>query len=219
MTTLFMMLLASLFRFVFWIGWLVPLAFLWLLRPALWVLAVSVVLATLAPGPVHAGWLWSDHPDPKTEAANQALERAAQIATNAAQTQSSQQAQLLQAVVALSNERTHLAGHLQHLGTMANRESAWAAALMTSGPMLIAVAVLFVAAMAIWLHIRVGSHDAQLAAVLIEEVSGTGTHPLVRHTRRETLPHSPRTSLPSPSPSPARRHQHANSLTEQEMPF
>ena len=217
MTTLFMMLLASLFRFVFWIGWLVPLAFLWLLRPALWVLAVSVVLATLAPGPAHAGWLWSDHPDPKTEAANQALERAAQIATNAAQTQSSQQAQLLQAVVALSNERTHLAGHLQHLGTMANRESAWAAALMTSGPMLIAVAVLFVAAIAIWLHIRVGSHDAQLAAVLIEEVSGTGTHPLVRHTRRETLPHSPRTSLPSPSPT--RRQQHANSLTEQEMPF
>jgi hypothetical protein len=217
MTTLFMMLLASLFRFVFWIGWLVPLAFLWLLRPALWVLAVSVVLATLAPGPVHAGWLWSDHPDPKIEAANQALERAAQIATNAAQTQSSQQAHLLQAVVALSNERTHLAGHLQHLGTMANRESAWAAALMTSGPMLIAVAVLFVAAMAIWLHIRVGSHDAQLAAVLIEEVSGTGTNPLVRHTRRETLPHSPRTSLPSPSPT--RRHQHANSLTEQEMPF
>jgi hypothetical protein len=217
MTTLFMMLLASLFRFVFWIGWLVPLAFLWLLRPALWVLAVSVVLATLAPGPVHAGWLWSDHPDPKIEAANQALERAAQIATNAAQTQSSQQAHLLQAVVALSNERTHLAGHLQHLGTMANRESAWAAALMTSGPMLIAVAVLFVAAMAIWLHIRVGSHDAQLAAVLIEEVSGTGTNPLARHPCREHLPHSPRTSLPSPSHT--RRHQHANSLTEQEMPF
>jgi len=222
MTTLLMMLLASLFRFVFWLGWLVPLAFLWLLRPALWVLAVSLVMATLTSGPVHAGWLWSDNPDPKIEAANQALEHAAQLATEAARTQSSQQVQLLQAVEALSNERTQLAGHLQALGELANRDSAWAAALHAAGPVLISAGVLLVAAMAIWMNVRASSHDAQLASVLVDEFSGSGAGLLVRHPGRGSLPAPPAQSH-GYHHDHDRDHDHGhhalNSLESQEMPF
>ncbi len=208
-----MMLLASLFRFVFWLGWLVPLAFLWLLRPSLWVLVVSLVLASLTSGPAHAGWLWSNHPDPKTEAANQALERAARIATEAARTQSGQQAQYLQAVEALAHERTRLAGHLQAVGELANRDSAWAAALHAAGPVLISAGALGVAALAIWLATRAGSHDAELASVLADELAGTRQFVLGVHKPRGQFPGLPYENVKN-------LETHPDSLSsQQEMPF
>jgi len=128
---------------------------------------------TLAATPVWAGWLWGNTPDPKIEAANQALERAAQIATEAARTQSSQQETFLAAVEALANERAQLAGHLVYLGELSKRDSAWASALQTAGPMLVSVAVLGVAGAALWLTTRSSSDDAELASVLVEELAGT----------------------------------------------
>jgi hypothetical protein len=171
--------------------------------------AISGCLAT----PAKAGW-FSWGPDPKIEAANQALQRAAQIATEAAQTQSSQQRQLLAAVEALSNERTQLAGHLQTLGEMAARDSAWAAALQAAGPVLIAVAVLAIGCAAIWMLTRAADRDAVLATVLVEEIAGTGTGVLVSHQRPE--------SLTAGDGGHARGLEYTSAdttLEEQEMPF
>ncbi len=54
-------------------------------------------------------------------------------------------------ITALSSERTQLAGHLQHIGELATRDSQWAAALTAFSPVLVAVAVLSVGALALWL--------------------------------------------------------------------
>ncbi len=142
-------------------------------QPLRWLVSGLTLAAVLAATPVWAGWLWGNAPDPKIEAANQALERAAQIATEAARTQSSQQETFLAAVEALANERAQLAGHLVYLGELSKRDSAWASALQTAGPMLVSVAVLGVAGAALWLTTRSSSDDAELASVLVEELAGT----------------------------------------------
>lgn len=146
----------------------------WLCRRA-WLLAL---LVTLASPVADAGWFTRD-PDPKTEAANRALEHAAQLATEAARTQSSQQVQLLQAVEALSHERTHLANHLERLGALATRDSAWAAAIRASGPVLVAVAVLALGVAVVWMVTRAGDRDSQVASMLVEEIVGPSTGLLV----------------------------------------
>jgi hypothetical protein len=134
---------------------------------------LALVLLALAASPASAGW-FTRGPDPKTEAANRALERAAQIAAEAASTQAQEHGRLLHAVEALSNERTHLAKHLEHLGTLASRDSAYAAAIQAAAPLLVAVAVLALGGAAIWLVTRSGSQDAELAAVLVDEITGAG---------------------------------------------
>jgi hypothetical protein len=134
---------------------------------------IALVLLALATSQAQAGW-FTRGPDPKAEAANRALERAAQIAAEAASTQAQERGRLLQAIEALSNERTHLAKHLEHLGTLASRDSAYAAALQAAVPLLVAVAVLALGCAAIWLVTRSGSQDAELAAVLVDEVCATG---------------------------------------------
>lgn len=134
---------------------------------------LALVLVALTTAQVNAGW-FTRGPDPKTEAANRALERAAQIAAEAASIQAQEHGRLLQAVEALSNERTHLAKHLEHLGTLASRDSAWAAAIQAAAPLLVAVAVLALGCAALWLVTRAGSQDAELAAVLVDEVCAAG---------------------------------------------
>jgi hypothetical protein len=163
-----------------WLSW-----FVW---PA-WLLAgVFLAITLFASTPAKASWLSSWFgPDKKAEAANQALQRAAQIAADAANIQARQQGQLLAAVEALSNERTHLAGHLHQLGTLAAKDSAWAAALHTAGPVLVAVAVLALGCAAIWMLTRTSDRDAALAAVLVEELAGTGPGVLTSPVRHEAL--------------------------------
>ena len=133
-----------------------------------------VALSGCSGNPAVAGW-FTRGPDPKTEAANRALERAATIAAEAAAVQAQDHQKFLEAVTALSNERTHLAAQLTSLGKLAAKDAAWAAAIETAGPVLIAVAVLAVGGVALWLVTRTSEHDAQLACVLVEEiVGGTG---------------------------------------------
>ena len=88
--------------------------FLWLNSPAWLLTAIVGAVLSLFEGSADAGW-FSWGPDPKTEAANQALLRAAQIATEAANIQAQQHGQILEAVTALSNERTNLTQQLTHL--------------------------------------------------------------------------------------------------------
>jgi hypothetical protein len=178
----------------------------WLVRPAFWLLSGVCIVTVLTSSPVSAGWLWG--PDPKVEAANHALERAAQIATEAARTQSSQQAQFLAAVEALANERTHLAGHLTQLSEMAKQDSAWASALFSAGPVLVSVAVLSLAGLAIWLTTRAGSHDAELASVLVDELAGTNPALLVSQS---FTGHSRSLNYEA--------NRHISPTPEEEMPF
>jgi len=163
-----------LLKFFFLSGWSLVKVFLWLTSPA-WLLAAIVgAVLGLFGGSADAGW-FSWGPDPKIEAANRALQRAAQIATEAANIQAQQHGQILEAVTALSNERTNLAQQLTHLGQLAATNSAWAAALHTAGPVLIAVAVLALGCAACWMVTRASDHDSHLASVLVEEITGTGT--------------------------------------------
>lgn len=153
-------------------AWRVAKWVAWVRWPA-WVMAAAVgAITALLTAPAQAGWFWG--PDPKVEAANRALERAAEIATDAARTQSGQQSQLLAAIEALSSERAQIAGQLGRLGELAARDSAWAAALQAAGPVLVAVVVLVLGCAAIWMVTRASNHDSDLATVLVSEIAGTG---------------------------------------------
>ncbi len=200
-------------------GWSVVKAVLWLLSPVWLMAAIAGAVSGCLTTPAKAGWFdgwWGPDPavEAKVEAANQALQRAAQIATEAAQTQASQQGQLLAAVEALSNERTQLAGHLQTLGQLAARDSAWAAALQSAGPVLIAVAVLALGCAAIWMLTRAADRDADLAAALVDEISGSGTGLIVGHQRNEGL------AAGTSSHAPGLEYTPTDTIpAEQEMPF
>jgi hypothetical protein len=201
-----------LFKGLLWTAWVALQSLSWLFWPVRLLLMGLLVFVALAGIPAQAGWFWG--PDPKIEAANQALQRAAQIATEAAQTQASQQGQLLAAVEALSNERIQLAGHLHQLGAMVARDSAWAAALHAAGPVLVAVAVLALGCAAIWMLTRAADHDADLATVLVEEIAGTGTGVLVGQQRHEGL------TAGTGRTAPGLQYAPADSTTEeQESPF
>jgi len=191
---------AWLLKVLFLSGWSLVKVFLWLTSPA-WLLAaiVGAVLALFG-GSADAGWFnWG--PDPKTEAANQTLQRAAQIATEAANIQAQQHGQILEAITTLSNERTNLAEQLTHLGQLAATNSAWAAALHTAGPVLIAAGVLALGCAAIWMTTRASDHDSHLASVLVEEIVGTGPGVLVAGSGLRRLsddePRGPETDLPA----------------------
>lgn len=205
-----------LLKFFFLSGWSLAKFLLWLTSPA-WLLAAIVgAVLSLFGGPADAGW-FSWGPDPKTEAANQALQRAAQIAADAANIQARQHGQILEAVTALSNERTSLAQQLTHLGQLAAKDATWAAALHTAGPVLIAVAVLALGCAAIWMTTRASDHDTHLASVLVEEIVGTGPSLLVAGSGVRRLPddepHAPEPDLP------AIEHTDIDNHTTGDFPF
>jgi hypothetical protein len=177
--------------------------------------AVGAITALLT-APAQAGWFWG--PDPKVEAANRALERAAEIATDAARTQSGQQSQLLAAIEALSSERAQIAGQLGRLGELAARDSAWAAALQAAGPVLVAVVVLALGCAAIWMVTRASNHDSDLATVLVSEIAGTGAGEdfFLRQPHRGALP------ARSGQSAPGLEHVEdyfPESLEDEEVPF
>ena len=163
---------------------------LWLWR-LLWRRAFNalaiLVLTGLLTGPTYAGW-FTRKPDPALEAANRALQQAAQTANDSARLQADQNIQIAEAISQLSGERAELAGHLESLREFAARDSAWAAALSAVGPVLVVAIVLAVGGVALWLVTRSGPADAQLVDVLLDEVTSenprwlapTPSRPLLR---------------------------------------
>lgn len=135
----------------------------------------SVVVTSLVAGmasPVHAGW-FTRRPDPVTQAANQALERAASIANQAASQQADQNIRVAEAISSLSLERTQLADLVAEYSKHATQDSAWAAALLTLGPVAIVVAILAVGGLALWLALNDRPlPDSELASVLIDATAG-----------------------------------------------
>ena len=150
-----------------------------------WLLPLALTLVFTSGCSAEAGW-FTRGPDPKVEAANRALERAAQIAADAASVQAQQHGQILEAVTALSSERTHMAEQLSVLGKLAAKDSVLAAALESLGPALVAMAALVLGSAAIWLVTRSASHDTELAAMLVEEAC-CGTGLLSAHSQRPRL--------------------------------
>jgi hypothetical protein len=158
--------------------------FLW--RRAFNALAILWLTGLLA-DPASAGW-FTRKPDPAIEAANRALEQAAQTANESARLQADQNIRIAEAISQLSSERTQLAGHLERWRDFSARDSAWAAALESFGPTIVVALVLAVGGMALWLVTRSGPADAQLVNVLLDEVTSESPQWLAPIPSRPLLP-------------------------------
>ncbi len=157
--------------------------FLW--RRAFNVLSV-LVLTGLLTNPADAGW-FTRKPDPAIEAANRALEHAAQTANESARLQADQNIRIAEAISQLSSERTVLAGHVERWRDFIARDSAWAAALESFGPTVVVALVLAVGGLALWLVTRSGPADAQLVNVLLDEVTSENPRWLTQAPSRPLL--------------------------------
>lgn len=148
---------------------------LWLFWP-IWILALALGWFFASAESAQAGWfswLWgdSDHTESiqRLEAANRALQSAAEVVNEASRSQADQNVEVLSAIQVLSNERTELAGYLERISGLAIQDAQWAAALNLAAPVLLAVSVLLVAALALWLTHRSQPDDAAVLDVLLVE--------------------------------------------------
>ena len=159
-------------KFLFLAGWFVARWATWLLWPVGMLVASVGALLGLGCRQANAGWFgWLGNDTRKLEAANRAVHAAAEVVNESARLQADQNVAISEAITALSTERAQLAGHLQHIGELATQDSQWAAALTAFSPVLVAVAVLAVGALAHWLAYREHAGDAELAEVLVESVT------------------------------------------------
>jgi len=159
-------------KFLFLAGWFVARWATWLLWPIGMLVAGLGALCGLGCRQANAGWFdWLARDTTKLEAANRAVHAAAEVVNESARLQADQNVAISEAITALSSERAQLAGHLQHVGELATQDSQWAAALTAFSPVLIAVAVLAVGALALWLAYREHAGDSELAEVLVESVT------------------------------------------------
>ena len=158
-------------KFLFLAGWFVARWTAWLLWPGILIASVGAFLG-LGCRQASAGWFgWLARDTTKLEAANRAVHAAAEVVNESARLQADQNIAISEAITALSSERAQLAGHLQHIGEMTAQDSQWAAALTAFSPVLVAVAVLSVGALALWLAYRGHAGDSELAEVLVESVT------------------------------------------------
>jgi hypothetical protein len=174
MTAFLWMLLTSSYwslNLLFATGWFVARWIAWLVWPGIFIAAIGAMLG-LGCRQASAGWFgWLARDTTKLEAANRAVHAAAEVVNESARLQAGQNVAISEAITALSAERAQLAGHLQHIGELAAQDSQWAAALTAFSPVLVAVAVLAVGALALWLAYREHAGDAELAEVLVENVT------------------------------------------------
>jgi len=161
-----------LFKSLFLAGWFVARWATWLLWPVGALVAGLGALCGLGCRQASAGWFgWLGTDTRKLEAANRAVHAAAEVVNESARLQAGQNVAISEAITALSSERAQLADHLQHIGELAAQDSQWAAALTAFSPVLVAVAVLAVGALALWLAYREHAGDSELAKVLVESVT------------------------------------------------
>jgi hypothetical protein len=159
-------------KFLFLAGWFVARWATWLLWPVGALVAGLGALCGLGCRQASAGWFgWLGTDTTKLEAANRAVHAAAEVVNESARLQADQNVAITEAITALSSERAQLAGHLQHIGEIAQQDSQWAAALTAFSPVLVVIAVLAVGALALWLAYREHAGDAELAEVLVESVT------------------------------------------------
>ena len=150
---------------------------LWLFWPACF-LALALGWLFASAESAQAGWFsWFSRDSERAaqqtierlEAANRALQSAAEVVNEASRSQADQNVEVLSAIQVLSNERTELAGYLERISGLAIQDAQWAAALNLAAPVLLAVSVLLVAALALWLTHRSQPDDAAVLDVLLVE--------------------------------------------------
>jgi len=154
---------------------------IWLFWPACF-LALALGWFFTSAESAHAGWFsWFSRDSERAaqqaaqqtierlEAANRALQSAAEVVNEASRSQADQNVEVLSAIQVLSNERTELAGSLERIAELAAQDSQWAAAMNLAAPALLAVSVLLVAALALWLTHRSQPDDAAVLDVLLVE--------------------------------------------------
>jgi hypothetical protein len=161
-------------KFLFLAGWFVARWATWLLWPVGMLVAGVGALLGLgcrqANAPAgSAGWAPGHHASSKPP--TEAVHAAAEVVNESARLQADQNIAISEAITALSSERAQLAGHLRLIGELAVQDSQWAAALTAFSPVLVAVAVLAVVALALWLAYREHAGDSELAEVLVESVT------------------------------------------------
>ena len=175
MTTFLWLVFTSSFwflKFLFLAGWFVARWATWLLWPVGILIASVGAFLGLGCRQASAGWFgWLARDTAKLEAANRAVHAAAEVVNESARLQADQNIAISEAITALSSERAQLAGHLRLIGELAVQDSQWAAALTAFSPVLVAVAVLAVGALALWLAYREHAGDSELAEVLVESVT------------------------------------------------
>jgi hypothetical protein len=152
----------------------------------LWLLALALGWLFTSAQSAQAGWfswLWGDsgraaqQAIERLETANRALQSAAETVNESSRFQAEQNVEVLSAIQALSNERTELAGYLERISALAIQDSQWAAAMNLAAPVLLAVSVLLVAALALLLTHRSQPDDASvLDVLLVEELTHPASH-------------------------------------------
>ncbi len=189
------------------------------LPPAILWSTLAAGLATSTAGPAHAGW-FSRRPDPVTQSANQTLERAASIANQAASQQADQNIRVAEAITSLSAERTQLADLLSDFSKHTTRDSAWAAALLTLGPVAIVVAILAIGCSALWLAMNEPPlPDADLMASVLTDEAAEANPKLPQPSRRVSQPRTSQSSLAGPHDAEQRTAIEAAPFPHEEMPF
>jgi hypothetical protein len=189
------------------------------LPPAILWSTLAAGLAASTAGSAHAGW-FSRQPDPVTQSANQTLERAASIANQAASQQADQNIRVAEAITSLSAERTQLSDLLSDFSKHTTRDSAWAAALLTLGPVAIVVAILAVGCLALWLAMNEPPvTDADLMASVLMNEAAEANPKLPQSSRRGSRPSTSQSSLAGPHDAEQRAAIEAAPFPNEEMPF
>ena len=158
-------------KFVFAVLGSISSWIIWLLWPAVLLAGVFLGFSCRSANAGWGNWLWGE--DATAEIGTRRLERAAELAREAARVTSQvSESQAMQAVAQadqnsrvaevlsqLSMERQDLAGYLQAIGERTAQDSQIAAVLAGMGPLLVILAVLCVASLSLWLVLRAGDES------------------------------------------------------------
>lgn len=188
LTLMFLTLLWNLFRAFLGLVFMAPV---WVVSKCayglarVWLHVAVLAVALLAPHPAQAGWfswLWGGSDTRQIERSAELAQEAARVAAQAAEAQSHQAAaqaeqnsRVAEVLDQLSSERQSLTEQIATLAHLSLQDSKLAAVLDASGPVLICMAGLIVAALALWIVNRQSTNDpADLVGamdVLVEEAA------------------------------------------------
>lgn len=150
-----------------------------------WLYVAILGLTLFMPAQAHAGWfswLWGSSDTRQIERSAELAQEAARVAAQAAEAQSHQAAaqaeqnsRVAEVLDQLSTERESLADQIATLAQLSLQDSKLAAVLDASGPVVICMAGLLVAALALWIVNRQSASDpgdlAGAMNVLVEEAA------------------------------------------------
>jgi hypothetical protein len=194
-TGLLTVLLWWVLKFVFAVLGSISSWIIWLFWSALLLAGVFLGFSCRSANAGWGNWLWGE--DATAEIGTRRLERAAELAHEAARfasqvsesqamqafAQADQNSRVADVLSQLSMERQDLAGYLQAIGERTAQDSQIAAVLTGMGPTLVILAVLCVASLSLWLVLRAGDESPVDLASTVDFLL------LEDATRRDREPH------------------------------